>query len=916
MGRRWAIALAWELCLATLCSGSLGAQTVLCSVGEARGLTAEDLPRELFTVVNVDLRDVSFEEALTTIARQGSFTLSYNRDRVPVQKRVSVTRREVRAVEALLQVLEMTGTELLVTREGQLAVRPSALAGKEQQQEGVLSGMVLDEETGEPLVGVSIAVVDVGRGSISGEDGTFMIPSMTPGTYAVRFSSIGYETRVLEDVDIEGDSTTHLDIALEQKLIRLKEIIVTPGAFAIMESESSTIQSLSREDIESVSQLGEDIYQVVNRLPGVSSSDFSARFTVRGGEHDEILALLDGMELYEPFHLKDIGAGALSIVDAEVIEGIDLLTGGFTAEYGNRLSGVFDMRTKRPRTDGTRYGLGVSLMNMRAMGEGTFADERGSWLFSARRGYLDIVLGIVGATDDVPSPVYYDIFNKVQYQLHPEHTLSLNVLHARDRMRGTGPEEVIRTLEHPEGGGGSSAEDETNTGYGNSYVWLSLKSSVTATLFARTIASAGKVTRDRYGIDYRKLPGRPDLVNYEIDDERTFDMVGLKQDWQYELSDRVYLKWGAEAKRLLSDYRYHKKNLVSTTHRDEPVAEPEMVETSTSLDREGSTLGAYLSNRIQLVDPLVLELGLRYDRASYTGDGDWSPRANGMLRLGDRTFLRCGWGKFRQYQGIHDMDVRDGHDTYYPAEVAEHWTAGVEHILPGGVQFRAEGYHKSLGDLQPSFRNWMGDFGFFPEAMSDRVEVIPERATSRGVEVYMKRDTGGRITWWGSYALAQVEERLLAVDAEEITVAYGRKQPGPNDQRHALNLDVNYRPNRRWTYNISWTYHTGWPYTRHYYRESATADGAVSHEVVAGELNGERLPAYHRMNARATRRLDTSHGRVRFFVELVNLYNHDNVASYHYHVRQDADGGFFYERDEENWFPLLPSIGMSWSMGG
>ena len=62
---------------------------------------------------------------------------------------------------------------------------------------------------------------------------------------------------------------------------------MTPGAFAIMESESSTIQSLSREDIESVSQLGEDIYQVVNRLPGVSSSDFSARFTVRGGEHDE-----------------------------------------------------------------------------------------------------------------------------------------------------------------------------------------------------------------------------------------------------------------------------------------------------------------------------------------------------------------------------------------------------------------------------------------------------------------------------------------------------------------------------------------------------------------------------------------------------------------------------------------------------
>ena len=100
---------------------------------------------------------------------------------------------------------------------------------------------------------------------------------------------------------------------------------------------------------------------------------------------------LDGMEFYEPFHQRDFVGGLFSIVDIETIEGIELLTGGFSAEYGDRQSGVFNMTTKKAG-DGRRHtSVGLSVMNARLYTEGPLAKGEGSYLFSARRGMLDLI---------------------------------------------------------------------------------------------------------------------------------------------------------------------------------------------------------------------------------------------------------------------------------------------------------------------------------------------------------------------------------------------------------------------------------------------------------------------------------------------------------------------------------------------
>ena len=123
---------------------------------------------------------------------------------------------------------------------------------------------------------------------------------------------------------------------------------------------------MSRADIDAVPQFAEDIFRVVNRLPGLTSGDFTSRFSIRGGRPDETFIRIDGLEIYEPYHLKDFNDGAISIIDSETIEGVELMTGGFPVRYGNYTSGVFNINTRDPVDERTRYSAGLSLINARS----------------------------------------------------------------------------------------------------------------------------------------------------------------------------------------------------------------------------------------------------------------------------------------------------------------------------------------------------------------------------------------------------------------------------------------------------------------------------------------------------------------------------------------------------------------------
>ena len=130
---------------------------------------------------------------------------------------------------------------------------------------------------------------------------------------------------------------------------------------------------------------------------------------------------------------------------------------------------------------------------------------------------------------------------------------------------------------------------------------------------------------------------------------------------------------------------------------------------------------------------------------------------------------------------------------------------GFEHVFADDAHLRIEAYYKDLSSLRPDYRNWLNQIEIFPELQQDRFRLDLDGAVSRGLEVYLKRDGGGRFSWWASYALAEVEEEIRALTAYGRQEPIGEKVPGRFDQRHTFYFDASFRPNPRWRLNLaSW----------------------------------------------------------------------------------------------------------------
>ena len=250
------------------------------------------------------------------------------------------------------------------------------------------------------------------------------------------------------------------------------------------------------------------------------------------------------------------------------------------------------------------------------------------------------------------------------------------------------------------------------------------------------------------------------------------------------------------------------------------------------------------------------------------------------------------------------MDVEHGDQIYYGSERSEHRILGFEHLFRNGLQFRAEGYWKKRSRVRPRWQNLSKDVLFFPELEATSVFLSPTAAESKGIEFYFKRDVGRKISFWSSYALAWAEETID-----------GRDVPKNADQRHTVYIDANYRPNAKWRINLAWSFRTGWPYSEETFVRRSTPQGLSSIVTQYGDLNAERFPAYHRLDLRVNRTFDTTRGRLSLFLEVVNLYNRENLRLIEAdRVGFNDDGSLYVETNyTEKWFPLLPSIGATWT---
>ncbi len=183
------------------------------------------------------------------------------------------------------------------------------------------------------------------------------------------------------------------------------------------------------------------------------------------------------------------------------------------------------------------------------------------------------------------------------------------------------------------------------------------------------------------------------------------------------------------------------------------------------------------------------------------------------------------------------------------------------------------------------------------------------------MEIYHDRSLGSRVNIRAGYALAFVEERVSRIDQvnDPLKPPFDSTHPGPQDQRQAVNLDIIYHPFSNWTVTTAYTFHTGWPYTDERGIPVTKRNGTMDIAVRPDSLYGRRLPPYQRVDVRFTRRKQTPTSEWRFFFEVINLTNHENVLGYDVFTVRDASGVISLQRDTETWFTIVPSLGVSWS---
>ncbi|MGE5437085.1 MAG: TonB-dependent receptor [Syntrophothermus sp.] len=218
------------------------------------------------------------------------------------------------------------------------------------QGKGTINGKIVDAKTGEALPGVNVIVKGTYYGASSDSKGNFKIINVSPGNYTIEVSFIGYKTVQFTGIEIEAGRTKNLDVSLDESALTIEQDIVIVGDKPMMDVEDTQSKhSISKEDLDAA--LVENIGDIVTQQAGVVQSDNSIH--IRGGRSYENAFLLDGVSVQDPL----AGTGFGLQLSASAIEEIEVITGGYNAEYGQATSGVVNVKT---REGGLNYNGYVS----------------------------------------------------------------------------------------------------------------------------------------------------------------------------------------------------------------------------------------------------------------------------------------------------------------------------------------------------------------------------------------------------------------------------------------------------------------------------------------------------------------------------------------------------------------------------
>jgi len=758
-----------------------------------------------------------------------------------------------------------------------------------------LSGHVQDAVSGEQLLGATVWCEDTKQGVAANIYGFYSL-TLPEGKHNIIVTYIGYTPQRFE-IDLS------INIKMDINLIagtKLKEAVVS--AESLNKIEEQVQMSKMEIPIDQVKRLpaigGEvDLLKVLQLLPGVQSGgEGTSGLYVRGGSPDQNLMLLDGVPLYSVNHLF----GFFSVFNADAVKNMSITKGGFPARFGGRLSSILEIHMKDGHMKEYHADATVSIIASKLTVEGPIVEDKASFMLSARRTYLDLLIKPLisqanrnnpDVTTD-PRYYFYDLNGKLNWRIGSKDRLYLSAFKGEDDFG----------IASAENYGMYSSTLDLGLDWKNAIQALRWNHEWGPRLFSNTT-----LTRSLYNFN----------TGIEITEhsDDTLSMAALYNSGIEDFSGRIDFDFAPNAR------HYIKFGANWTNHTFSPGATslelnfgdiPALDTLLGPADIKSDEAFLYIEDEFELSERLKLNLGIHTSilMVQDTSYNSIQPRAALNYRLPGGYALKTSFARMSQY-----VNLLTNEGLGLPTDL---WVPSTARISPQQSWQVAMGVAKTFGDIEVSLEGYYkgmegllsykeGASFLFSLDTDWEDQVTQGIGNAYGTELLVQKKHG-RTTGWIGYTLSWSNRQFDDINS-------GNWYPYTYDRRHDVSFVVTHDFTEKWTGSAVWLYGTGRALTLSEssfstYIPDGTGEGIYTFSAeVPSEKNAFRMSPYHRLDLSLTRTKMAENGTRHLIFSVYNAYN--NLNPFFAQTDEDDNGNPVIR--EYGIFPIIPSIAWRFS---
>ncbi|MBK9403107.1 MAG: carboxypeptidase regulatory-like domain-containing protein [Ignavibacteria bacterium] len=738
-----------------------------------------------------------------------------------------------------------------------LLIAPTAVFSQ-KSYDGIILGTIIDAETQSPVEDAVIEILNTGNKTTTDSTGNFFFQNLKYDSYQIKISGTGYDPLIKSDLIVYASKPLELIIKLNSKGIITDQIDVEANYFQKSSDVNISSLNLDFEEIRRAPGATEDISRMIQTIPGVSiGNDQRNDIIVRGGSPAENLILIDGIEIPNINHFGTDGStsGAIGFINVKFIQETGILTGGFPTTFGDKLSSVIDINFREGSKKKFYSDINLSIAGFGGIFEGPLS-EKGSYLFSVRRSYLELIKNSIRLTS---VPNYWDFNLKADYEISPKDKITLIGLLGLDKIDFS--EESAENNPY-----GNSQDDQKTFAAGINYKKLFKKG------FIQTVLS------DSYTDNYIvQIDGQSALIKFE--NKANNNEIILKSDLNYQLSSNLSLNTGIGGKYAgIKNYLFLKGDtnaagfVFDTINADSKF-------NAVKLFGHANLTSKFLKDR------LVVNTGVRLDYFDYIRLKTYfSPRIGASYKITPVTSLNAAAGIY--YQSPEYIWLSSHPDNKNLNSIrSDHYILGLDHFFSGDLKATVELFYKNYKDYPvwkdiPTYILIDGGTEFGPNIVGEAVSA--GTGYVKGIDVSLQKKLSSQKGLYGIINYSYINTGFTALA--------GGEKPGAFDPGHQFTLIAGYQFSSGWLAGLKFKYSGGRPYTPLDY----DASKRVNREVYAtDDFNSARYPYYMRIDMRVDKKFDFSKASLVCYIELQNLFDRENIYSYYWNEDNKKPGTIY-----------------------